>query len=155
MQTLFDFITNHHDKVLYCLAAICLIIELTLIGLSGPLLFFSIGCLITGILVSLQIVSGLEMEILFVGLFSLISAVILWKPLKKIQGDGKTQDTSSDLIGQTVIVNDPITSHSGTVRHSGVNWTARLDESSHENIESQSQVIITAVNGNILLVKKA
>lgn len=155
MQTFFDLITEHHDKVLYCLAAISLIIELTLIGLSGPLLFFSVGCLITGILVSLQVISGLEIEILSVGLFSLISAVLLWKPLKKIQGDGQTQDDSSDLIGQVVIASETISAHAGAVRHSGINWTARLDNNDAQEIESQSRVIITAVNGNILLVKKA
>ena len=39
---------NNHDKILYVIAAISLLVELTMIGLSGPLLFFAIGCFSRG-----------------------------------------------------------------------------------------------------------
>lgn len=153
MQTLIDVIVNEHDKVLYFLAALALIVELTVIGLSGPLLFFSIGCFITAILISLQIIIGLEMEILCVGLFSLLSAFILWKPLKRIQGKGIAKDNSSDLIGQVVLVSETVTTASGKVRHSGINWTARLDSSEQQALDAGQQAMIVGVEGNILMVK--
>ena len=40
---LFDYLLNNHDKILYGVASIALLVELTLIGLSGPLLFFAIA----------------------------------------------------------------------------------------------------------------
>ena len=84
MDLFADYLLNNHDKFLYGLAGICLLIELTLIGLSGPLLFFALGCVFTGILISLNFISAWEIELLFIGLFSLLSAVLLWKPLKKL-----------------------------------------------------------------------
>ena len=154
MDTIIDYLFNNHDKLLYLLAGISLIVELTLIGLSGPLLFFGLGCAITGALVSLNILSTWEMELLFVGIFSLLSSIILWKPLKRFQGNGKVTDNSSDMIGQSVAVSEELTKQGGSIRFSGINWMARLTEDSpHESIAVGEFVKIHAVNGNVMLIK--
>ena len=54
-------------------------------GLSGPLLFFAIASLTTGILVSVGFIDGWQSEILTVGLLTAVVAAILWKPLKSLQ----------------------------------------------------------------------
>lgn len=154
METVIDYLFSNHDKLLYLIAGASLIIELTLIGLSGPLLFFAIGCALTGALVSLNLISTWEIELLFVGIFTLLSSLIMWGPLKQFQGTGKVSDTSSDMIGQTVNVSDTVTASGGTVRHSGIDWTARLSESSDvKSIASGQAVKIVAVDGNILIIK--
>jgi len=153
MEAILEYMLNNHDKLLFVIAAISLLVELTMIGLSGPLLFFSIGCALTGILVSFQVVNGWEYEVLMVGIFSLFSAVVLWKPLKSFQGNTVIKDQSSDLIGQTVIVSETVTEIAGSVRYSGINWAARLDESSTEiEIQAKTKVLITGVDGNIILI---
>ena len=81
----------------------------------------------TGLLVSLQIITSWECEALFVGIFSLLAAILLWQPLKRFQGNDKVTDQSSDLIGQKVVTRSSY-EVSGTVRHSGIDWTARLDD---------------------------
>jgi membrane protein implicated in regulation of membrane protease activity len=153
-HSLFDLIANNHDKVLYAIAAIAFIVELTLIGLSGPLLFFAFGSLITGILVSLNILSSWEIEIISIALFTFISALILWTPIRKFQGDSSpVADTSSDMIGQIVPVSEVVTSQSGLVRHSGINWPALLCENSDvTEISVNQKTVIVAVKGNILIV---
>jgi len=154
MDTIIEYLFNHHDKLLYLIAGVALLIELTLIGLSGPLLFFAIGCALTGALVSLNIISTWEMELLFVGIFTLLTSVVMWKPLKQFQGSGTVNDNSSDMIGQMVPVTETVTHSGGSVRHSGINWSARLsDESSAESISTDTRVKICAVDGNILIVK--
>jgi len=153
MDIIIDYMLANHDKILYVVAAISLLIELTLIGLSGPLLFFAIGCLMTGFLVSLNLVSGWEIEVLLVGVFSLMATVLLWQPLKRFQGNTKINDQSSDLIGQKVVTNATVTAIAGTVRYSGIDWTARLDESATvSSIPVDTKVLITGVDGNIILV---
>lgn len=153
MDAIFDYMLNNHDKLLYVIAAISLLIELTLIGLSGPLLFFSIACALTGVLVSFQIINGWEMEVLFVGLFSFLSAMVLWQPLKRFQGNVQVSDQSSDLIGQNVFASEAITESSGSVRHSGINWSARIDDNADVvEIAKGQKVVITGVRGNIILV---
>ncbi|MCP4326305.1 MAG: NfeD family protein [Psychromonas sp.] len=154
MDTIIEYLFNNHDKLLYLIAGASLLVELTLIGLSGPLLFFSIGCALTGALVSFNLISTWEMELLFVGIFTLLSSVVMWKPLKQFQGSGTVNDNSSDMIGQTVAVSEAVTRTGGKVRHSGINWNARLsDQSSAESINTDSRVEICGVDGNILIVK--
>lgn len=150
-----DYLLSNHDKLLYIIAGLCILIELTLIGLSGPLLFIAIGSFITGILISLNLLSNWEMEVLFVGILTLISALVLWSPLKHLQGHGKVQDTSSDMIGKIVLTSNPISRIAGAIRYSGIDWPARLSsETENMSIEKGAQVKIVAVDGNIMLVEK-
>ena len=69
MDSIVDYLLANHDKLLYSLAGISLVVELAVIGLSGPLVFFAIGCTFSGILVSAGIISGWEVEIFSVGIF--------------------------------------------------------------------------------------
>lgn len=155
MESIVDYFLQNHDKILYVIAGISLVLELTVMGLSGPLLFFAIACAITGLFVTAGLLSSWEFEALSVGVFSILSAVILWKPLKKFQGPSKVSDSSSDMIGQIVPVSDEVTINGGSIRHSGIDWQARLDSSSTlESLENGLRVEISAVEGNVMIVKE-
>ena len=57
------------------------------------------------------------------------------------------------MIGRVVSVSATITIDAGAIRHSGINWTARLDSRCKNNsIEAGEKAIITGVDGNIVLV---
>ena len=60
----------------FVIAGLSFVIELSIMGLSGPLLFFAIACLATGILVSLGYVNGWQSEILAVGLLTAVTSPI-------------------------------------------------------------------------------
>jgi len=153
MQQMFEYLINNHDKLLYLLAGVSLMIELGVMGMSGPLLFFAIACAITGVLVGVGWLGGWEMEVLSVGVISLLSALFLWKPLKQLQGRGRVADTSSDLIGQIVPVSLAVTATAGKVRHSGIDWNARLESGVQaDTIESGHQVKIIGVDGTVIIV---
>lgn len=154
MDTLIDYLQNNHDQLLYVVGAIALIIELSVTGLSGPLLFFGLSCLLSGLLVSIGVIQGWELEVLSVGLLSGVVALLLWKPLNQFQGNRAVQDTSSDMIGQTVPVSEAVTINGGKVRHSGINWNARLSESATvSSLDVGLRVKIVAVDGNVLIVE--
>ena len=53
-----EYFTANHAQLYFLLAGIGIVIELTVMGLSGPLLFVSIASFLTGLLVSLGIVTG-------------------------------------------------------------------------------------------------
>ena len=151
MELLFE----NHANLLYLIGAVALIVELTIMGLSGALLFFALGCISTGILISLGVVTTWQYEILSVGLITAVWAAILWLPLKKLQGNGKTLDTSSDMIGLTVIVSEVVTNNSGSIRYSGINWQAkRYQQSEPTNIEIGTSVTIRGVEGTVMLVEE-
>lgn len=152
---IFELINASHDRFFYVLAGTSFILELSLLGLSGPLLFFAIASLVTALLISVGLISGWEAEILVVGVLTVLIASLLWRPLKKFQNSGGGADTSSDMIGRAVTVSKDITAEEGAIRYSGIDWQARLDASANEAfIAEGEQCIIASVNGNIMLVKE-
>ena len=148
-----EYFTQHQDYFFYALAGICLLVELSLLGMSGPLLFLAIGSVITGALISLEIIHSFGIALVALGSVSLASAALLWAPLKKLQNKEIGPETSSDMVGKVVPVTARITQADGRVSYSGVEWLARLDSSSHEPIEAESRVQVTSVDGTILVVK--
>lgn len=153
MSGLFEYFAQHQDHLLYTIAGICLVLELSVLGMSGPLLFLALSCLLTGLMVTLGIVSGWELEVLSVGVLAALSAAFLWKPLKKFQNAGGGRDTSSDMIGKVLPVTQLITRDQGTVAYSGINWQARLDAGYAEPVAVGSRAHVVAVEGSLLLVK--
>ena len=153
MSSLFGYFAQHQDHLLYTIAGICLVLELSVLGMSGPLLFLALSCLLTGVMVTVGIVSGWEMEVLSVGVLAALSAAVLWKPLKKFQNAGGGRDTSSDMIGKVLPVTQTITRDQGTVAYSGVDWQARLDAVYVEPVAVGNRAHVVAVEGSLLLVK--
>lgn len=153
-MTLIDSFLEHHATILFVIAAISLVVELTIIGLSGPLLFFALGCFATAFLSHFGVISGWESEILSVGVLMALFAAALWKPLKRFQSSGGGPDTSSDMIGQQVPCIQAVTRTSGSIRHSGLNWNARLDPlCPSDGIVEGELCVIAGVEGNVMVVK--
>jgi len=149
-----EYFLANPDHLWYLIAGISFVIELSIMGLSGPLLFFAIASLMTGILVSTGIIDGWQSQILTIGLLTALVAAVLWKPLKSLQNSKEKTDNSSDMVGLKVVVSADITATTGSIRYSGINWQARLaDETNATTIAEQSQCEIVAITGNIMLVK--
>ena len=148
-----DYFSQHHDQLLYAVAAVSLLLELGVLGMSGPLLFFAFSCLITGLLVSAGLISGWEMEVLLVGVLSVASALLLWKPFKNYQNAKEAPNTSSDMIGRQLPVTLAITTGSGRVAYSGIEWQARLAKTQITPIEPGASAEVVAVDGSLLIVK--
>lgn len=153
MSGLFEYFSQNQDHLLYTIAGICLVLELSVLGMSGPLLFLALSCLLTGLMVTFGIISGWEMEVLSVGVLAALSAVLLWKHLKKFQNSGGGRDTSSDMIGKLLPVTQLITRDQGKVSYSGIDWQARLDAAYAEPVAVGSRAHVVAVQGSLLLVK--
>lgn len=148
------YISANHAHLFYVLAGLSFLIELTVMGLSGPLLFFAIASFMTAILISMGLISGWEIEILAVGVLTGLTALLLWKPLKRFQNTGDGSDNSSDMIGRQVPVSKAVSQVEGSIRYSGIDWNSRLDEGAGvESIDEGKLCIITSVDGNIMLVK--
>jgi membrane protein implicated in regulation of membrane protease activity len=152
-----DFIhyfSSNHASLLFLIAGITLVLELAVMGLSGLLLFFSIGCFITATLTHFGIISGWESEVFSVGIFTILTALLLWKPLKRFQEKGVPQDNSSDMTGREVPCAESISKTQGAIRYSGINWPARLDASANVDIINEGDMcVIVNVDGNIMLVE--
>jgi len=148
------YVSEHHAHLFYALAGVSFIIELTLIGMGGPLLFFAIASFVTGVLISIGLISGWEFELFTLGILTAVIAAVLWKPLQRFQNSGDGSDKSSDMIGREVPVSTTVTSTDGSIRYSGINWSSRLAQGTGvESIAEGELCIIDAVDGNIMLVR--
>ena len=148
------YISANHAHFFYVIAGLSFLVELTLLGLSGPLLFFAIGTFITAVLTSMGLISGWEVETFTLGILTAFTAVLLWKPLKQFQNLSDGSDGSSDMIGKQVPVSKAINQTTGAIRYSGIDWNSRLDEGVKvESIPEGTRCVITSVDGNIMLVK--
>jgi membrane protein implicated in regulation of membrane protease activity len=153
MESLMELFNMDHANTLYALAGLSVIVELTILGIGGPLLFLAIGLLSTGILVDVSVISGWEAIILSVAVQTTIATLLLWKPLKSFQNKGDQSDTSSDMIGQVVPVSVLVNADGGKIRHSGINWSARLYAGCpNSEIAVGMKATITAVDGTVMIV---
>ncbi len=152
---IFALINANHDHFFYILAGISFILELSVLGLSGPLLFFAMASLVTALLISFGLLSGWEVEFFTTAVLTGLIALFLWRPLKNFQNSGGGTDTSSDMISRVVPASKDITAAGGAIRYSGIDWQARLDPGANDTfIAKGDQCIIAAVDGNVMLVKE-
>lgn len=149
-----QYLLDNHDQAFYLLGGISLVVELGILGLSGPLLFLGIAAFITGVLSGQGIVSGWEAEIFTLGISATILAAVLWRPLKQFQNSGGGPDSSSDMIGLQVPASTDISQNGGKIRYSGIDWNARLGKDvAAEDIKAEEMCTIIGVEGTIMLVK--
>ena len=149
-----QYLNDNHDHLFYLIGGVSLMVELAILGLGGPLLFFGIAAFITGALSCLEVINGWEAEIFTLGISTAILAAILWRPLRNFQNAGGGPDNSSDMIGLNVPAASNINRHNGKIRYSGIDWNARLHvEAEEEEIESQKMCVIVSIEGTTMIVK--
>lgn len=155
MDRLIEHFLQHHDHFLYALAGVALVLELGVLGINGPLLFFSVASILTGVLISVGLLNGWELEVLTLGILTSLTALVLWKPLKKFQNATIPLDTSSDMIGRVLPVTLEVTRDQGRLAYSGIEWQARLHNSANESIPIAARATVVTVDGSLLMVKKS
>lgn len=102
------------------------ILEIVVLGFGTVfLLFIALGCLLTSLLLFLGLLDQtFVMASLSVAIISAISAVLLWKPLKKLQTNQQDPSVQPNAFsGLTFeLPQDLATGESFTHRYSGVEW---------------------------------
>lgn len=123
------WLTDNIIALLIIVGIVLLAIEVGVLGFSVFLLFFvGLACIGTGLLMALGLPQTLSFAFGSVAVFSLVFAVALWKPLKKMQNNGIAKDVKGDFIGHSfVLEKDLAVNGHGKHRHSGVDWKVRSD----------------------------
>jgi membrane protein implicated in regulation of membrane protease activity len=144
--------TENPQNIYFIAGSICLLIELGVLGMSGPLLFISIASFATGFMVLNGFIEQWGFGLLSIGVISLLSAIVLWKPLKNFQKRSDKIDDSSDMVGKHVMTVSEVSSISGEIRYSGLNWQARIDNG--QAIQADSICKINRIDGNTLYIER-
>lgn len=126
-----DYIINHQAEFWLVCGFMMLTLEIVTGLTTGIFLFGGLAALTTGVLMSVGVlpqtwVAGVSCT----GIGSGIIALLLWKPLKKLQGDRNAEkDNSSDLVGHEFLLESDISvSSPGVIEYSGVSWKVEIDE---------------------------
>lgn len=141
----------------FAVGFVLLAIEIGILGLaSGIVLFSGIGALVTGVIMWMGWLPDTWLAgIASFGISSFLSAVILWKPLLRMQNyKTPAKDNSSDLIGREFRLGQTVTvTNHGTTRYSGIEWRVEIDQSAGvESIDTGSRVVVTSVDAGVFRV---
>lgn len=157
---LIEYLHQHQPQFWMTTGFVILIVEVLLLGMAtGVLLFTGLGALLTGLLMHL----GLLPETWLAGLSSFgissgIITVVLWQPLKRLQGERKAEkDGSSDLVGLEFVLAQPIDRNSpGKQRYSGIEWRVEISsQSGVTSIAAGKRVVVTSVDVGVFRVQLA
>lgn len=153
-----DYIHSHQAEFWITVGFLILAVEILLMGLSTiVLMFVGFGALITGLLMLLGLLPDTwTTGVSSLGICSGLSALVLWRPLKKMQGEREpSRDQSSDFIGLEFDCEQDINAQQpGSYRYSGVQWRVELDkEAGVDNIASGTRVVVTSIDVGLFRVK--
>lgn len=149
-----EWLASNFASLLIFLGIILLVIEVGLLGFSVFLLFFiGLACIVTGGLIMLGLVDGTLVSAFgSIALFSMLFAVVLWKPLKRIQDNADAHSVKGDFIGHRFrLAQDVSSQRYGSYRLSGIEWQVR----SESPLAAGTEVAITRVEVGLLTVAAA
>ncbi|MFV2057724.1 MAG: NfeD family protein [Thiohalomonadales bacterium] len=152
-----EYIVEHQSEFWLVLGFVMLIIEVVTGFTTGVFLFAGLGALTSGILMSFGIlpetwIAGVSCT----GISTGIITALLWKPLKKLQGNRpKQKDNSSDFVGYEFVVQSDITLlNPGTTDYSGISWKVEIDKDAGvDTIEAGQRASVSSVEVGVFKVK--
>lgn len=154
-----EYIVNHQAEFWLAFGFVMLAIEVITGFTTGIFLFAGLGALTTGALMSVGVLPGTWIAgVSCTGISSGIITGLLWKPLKRLQGDKPAEkDNSSDLVGHEFVVENDITMRKpGATHYSGISWRVEIDKDAGvEIIEAGQRVSVSSVEVGLFKVKLA
>jgi inner membrane protein len=124
------WLTGNLSILLIIIGVALLAVEVGVFGFSVFLLFFvGLACIVTGIMMQFLIPATLTWGLVMIAILSLTFAVVLWKPLRKMQNTrGNNVAVTNDLVGHSFVLERDIAAGGhGKHRMSGVEWKVRSD----------------------------
>ena len=152
-----EYIVSHQAEFWLMFGFFLLAIEVVTGFTTGVFLFGGLGALATGGLMSFGILPETWIAgIACTGISSGVITMLLWKPLKKLQGDQPIEkDNSSDLIGYEFVVEKDIALNKpGATDYSGVHWKVEIDgDAGVDTIAAGQTVRVSSVEVGVFKVK--
>jgi membrane protein implicated in regulation of membrane protease activity len=123
-----NMIGDNLAGALIVLGFVLLAVEVLVFSFSVFILFFlGLACIVSGALLWTPLLpSSPAVAFILVAFFTVVFAVTLWKPLKKMQNSGIHHNIKGDFIGHSfVLASDCSETEASTTRMSGVEWKVR------------------------------
>lgn len=147
-----DIIANNLAQSLFIVGLILLVIEVTVLGFSTFVFFFvGLAAMATGALVYVGVLPNSVLSASFsTGVMTILAALVLWKPLKRMQSKVSTKKTKSEFTDHQFFLKESVSStQSPKYHYSGVEWSLV----SEEPIEAGTKVEVTEAEVGKLHIK--
>ena len=152
-----DYIASHHAEFWLVVGFALLALEVLVGFAAGVFLFAGLGALVSGLLMLVGIlpetwIAGISAS----GISSGVLAILLWEPLKKLQGNKIAEkDNSSDLVGYEFVLAENLSlTAPSKMQYSGVAWRVVLDPASGVKEVSAGQTVkVSSVDVGVFKVK--
>ncbi|MDH5516889.1 MAG: hypothetical protein OEY36_03590 [Gammaproteobacteria bacterium] len=151
-----QYIVSHQSEFWLLLGFAMLALEVVTGFSTGVFLFAGLGALTSGLLMSMNILPESWIAgIASTGISTGIITALLWKTLKRLQGDKPLEkDNSSDLVGHEFLLQTDISAnHPGSVQYSGINWKVEIDKQANcDNLKAGQRVAVSSVEVGVFKV---
>jgi len=125
------WVVNNLTESLLIIGFVLLILEVAVLGFATfILLFIGLASLITAGFFHFSVFEpSVLTAFLSVSVISMLTAIILWRPLKNLQKNVDTTKAKGDLVGHQFIVSALVSpTENPDYHYSGVNWKLISDE---------------------------
>ena len=154
-----DYIAAHQAEFWLILGFSMLAIEVVTGFTTGVFLFGGLGALTSGVLMNVGVLPETWIAgVACTGISSGLITALLWKPLKKLQGDRPAgKDNSSDLIGHEFVLDSDVSvTKPGATNYSGISWKVEIDKNAGvETLHAGQRVSVSSVDAGMFTVKLA
>ena len=147
-----DFFANNLPQSLFVIGLILLVIEVAVLGFSTFVLFFvGLASMATGALVYIGVIPDNLLSASFsTGLLTMFIALVLWKPLKRMQSKVSRKKVKSEFIDHQFVLKEPVSPTLSPKHHySGVEWSLV----SEEPIDAGTRVEVIEAEVGILHIR--
>jgi membrane protein implicated in regulation of membrane protease activity len=149
-----EWAANNLAESLLILGLALLAIEIAVLGFSTFVLFFvGLAAAVTGILLYIGLIpETLVSAALAVAILTAIAAIVLWKPLKKLQNKVDKTKAKGDLVGHSFILSEAVSPTINPKYHySGIDWKLI----STETLAIGTKVEVTEAAVGVFYIKAA
>lgn len=149
-----EWVANNLAESLLIIGLALLAIEIAVLGFSTFVLFFvGLAAALSGILIYVGLIpETLLSAALTVAILTAVAAIVLWKPLKKMQNKVDKTKAKGDLVGHSFVLNEAVSpSINPLYRYSGIDWKLV----STETLAIGTKVEVTEADVGVFYIKAA
>jgi membrane protein implicated in regulation of membrane protease activity len=139
-----NWMSNNLSEILIMAGLALLAIEVVVLGFSTFVLFFvGLAAVVVGGLMTFGILPESMLSALSsVGVLTALLAILLWRPLKSMQGNVERKKVTSDLVGHSFILEEAVSmTKNPAYSYSGIQWKL----SSEQELSAGTLVEVTGV----------
>jgi membrane protein implicated in regulation of membrane protease activity len=149
-----EWAINNLTQTLLVLGFAMLAIEIVVLGFSTFVLFFvGLAAVLTAVLLFLGLIPDSVLSAsLTISIISTLAAILLWKPLKKLQNKVDKTKAKGDLVGHSFVLTEAVSpAINPKYRYSGIDWKLI----STETLAIGTKVEVTEADVGIFYIKAA